>query len=201
MGSSKPCANSTAETRATSTLERLECRLTQCMAGCPGKPGQVLALKQFQGNARTASVRAQDTRLFVVQWIERGPPKAEMQVRFLPGRPKKALLPNVDASGKPASKPAKFTSQIHQPNSPAKFTSQIHQPTKKCGLLRLGSAKNFFARDFVFELIWRVGVQAAQIIFCNGVHQKRQWVFLTRTRQHHIVRGVPAHPIALPAAK
>ena len=188
MGSSKPCANSTAETRATSTLERLECRLTQCMAGCPGKPGQVLALKQFQGNARTASVRAQDTRLFVVQWIERGPPKAEMQVRFLPGRPKKALLPNVDASGKPASKPAKFT-------------SQIHQPSKKCSLLRLGSTKNFFARDVVFELIWRVGVQAAQIIFCNGVHQKRQWVFLTRTRQHHIVRGVPAHPIALPAAK
>ena len=80
--------------------------------------GQVLALKQFQGNARTASVRTQDSRLFVVQWIERGPPKAEMQVRFLPGRPKKALLPNVDASGKPASKPAKFTSQIHQPNSP-----------------------------------------------------------------------------------
>ena len=81
------------------------------MAGCPGKPGQVLALKQFQGNARTASVRAQDSRLFVVQWIERGPPKAEMQVRFLPGRPKKALLPNVDASGKAASKPAKFTSR------------------------------------------------------------------------------------------
>ena len=25
--------------------------------------------------------------LSVVQWIERGPPKAEMQVRFLPGRP------------------------------------------------------------------------------------------------------------------
>ncbi len=26
-------------------------------------------------------------KLSVVQWIERGPPKAEMQVRFLPGRP------------------------------------------------------------------------------------------------------------------
>ncbi len=30
---------------------------------------------------------ASTSSLSVVQWIERGPPKAEMQVRFLPGRP------------------------------------------------------------------------------------------------------------------
>ena len=34
------------------------------------------------------SIPAGPARLPVVQWIERGPPKTQMQVRFLPGRPK-----------------------------------------------------------------------------------------------------------------
>ncbi len=35
------------------------------------------------------SIPARPARLPVVQWIVRGPPKTQMQVQFLPGRPKR----------------------------------------------------------------------------------------------------------------